>query len=282
MAIALALAAAASWGLADFLAGLASRRVSVPVVLFLVEGGGLVVILAIALLSHDPFFTHARDFWSAVGGGLSGVLGLGCFYGALSIGTMSVVAPISAAGVALPVVVGVITGDRPSALSALGLVAIVAGVVLASREQHDDAERAAAGRRAVVLALISALGFGGFFALTDAPADASVPWTLVFARGAAMPFVAAVIALRPPLPDARPGRRLALGLLAVGTIDLMATSLIALANTKGDLSVVSVLGGMYPVMTVLLAAAFLKERVAAPQLLGIALALGGVGAVAAG
>jgi drug/metabolite transporter (DMT)-like permease len=279
MAIALALAAAASWGLADFLAGLASRRVSVPVVLFLVEGGGLVVILAIALASGEPFFDHAGDFWSALGGGLSGVLGLGCFYAALAIGTMSVVAPISSAGVALPVVVGIATGNRPSAVTALGLVAIVAGVVLASREQHEDAEVAASSRRAVGLALIGALGFGGFFALTDAPSDASVVWTLVLARSAALPFVALVIARRRP---ALPARTLALGVAAVGTIDLLATALIALANTKGDLSVVSVLGGMYPVMTVLLAAAVLKERVRGPQVVGIVLALGGVGAVAAG
>jgi drug/metabolite transporter (DMT)-like permease len=279
MAIALALAAAASWGLADFLAGLASRRVSVPVVLFLVEGGGLIVILAIALVVAEPFFSEPRDFWSALGGGLAGVLGLGCFYAALAIGTMSVVAPISSAGVALPVVVGIATGNRPSSVTALGLVAIVAGVVLASREQHEDAAAATASRRAVVLALLSAIGFGGFFALTDAPSDASVVWTLVLARSAALPFVALVIASRRP---ALPTGRFALGIAAVGTIDLLATSLIAIANTKGDLSVVSVLGGMYPVMTVLLAAAFLHERVRGSQVVGIALALGGVGAVAAG
>jgi drug/metabolite transporter (DMT)-like permease len=279
MAIVLALAAAASWGLADFLAGLASRRVSVPVVLLLVEGGGLVVILAIALIGGAPFFEHASDFWSAVAGGLSGVLGLGCFYRALAIGTMSVVAPISSAGVALPVIVGIATGNRPSVVTAAGLVAIVAGVVLASREEHANAAEAAAGRTAIGLALISALGFGGFFALTDAPSDASVPWTLVLARSAAIPFVVAVIARgRPALPSGR----FALGIAAVGCIDLLATSLIAVANTKGDLSVVSVLGGMYPVATVLLAAAVLHERVRPPQAAGIALALGGVAAVAAG
>ncbi|HWI72584.1 MAG TPA: EamA family transporter [Baekduia sp.] len=279
MAIALALAAAASWGLADFLAGLASRRVSVPVVLLLVEAGGLAVILAIALITRAPFFEDASDFWSAVAGGLSGVLGLGCFYRALAIGTMSVVAPISAAGVALPVVVGIATGNRPSAIAAAGLAAIVAGVVLASREEHEDAAAAAAGRTAIGLALLSALGFGGFFALTDAPSDASVPWTLVLARSAAMPFVLAVIARGRP---ALPGGRFALGIAAVGCIDLLATALIAIANTKGDLSVVSVLGGMYPVATVLLAAAVLHERVRPPQLAGIALALGGVAAVPAG
>jgi uncharacterized membrane protein len=279
MAIALALAAAASWGLADFLAGLASRRVSVPIVLLLVEGGGLLVVLAVALLGGAPFFEDASDLWSALAGGLSGVLALGCFYRALSIGTMSVVAPISAAGVALPVVVGVATGNRLSALTAAGLAAIVAGVVLASREDHADDEAAAASRAAVLLALVAAAGFGGFFALTDAPADASVPWTLVCARAAALPFVAAVIARgRAPWPS----RRFGLGIAAVGCIDLAATALIALANTKGDLSVVAVLGGMYPVVTVLLAAAVLGERVRGSQVLGIVLALGGVGAVAAG
>jgi drug/metabolite transporter (DMT)-like permease len=279
MAIALALAAAASWGTADFLAGLASRRFSVPVVLLLVEGGGLVVIALVAVLGGAHFFDHPRDWLSAIGGGLSGVIGLGCFYRALAIGTMSVVAPISAAGVALPVVVGIATGNRPSVVTAAGLAAIVAGVVLASREEHDDADAAEAGRAALLLALLSAVGFGGFFALTDAPADASVPWTLVLSRGAAMLPVAAIIAYNKP---AFPAPRLGLALAGVGCVDLLATALIAIANTRGELSVVSVLGGMYPVVTVLLAAAVLHERVRPPQVVGIVLALGGVGLVAAG
>jgi drug/metabolite transporter (DMT)-like permease len=279
MAIALALAAAASWGTADFLAGLASRRISVPVVLLLVEGGGLVVIVAVAVLGGAQFFDHPRDALSAIGGGLSGIVGLGCFYRALAIGTMSVVAPISAAGVALPVVVGVATGNRPSALTAVGLAAIVAGVVLASREKHETTRAAAAGRTALLLALASALGFGAFFALTDAPADASVPWTLVLSRSAALPFVAAIIAYNKP---AFPAPRLGLAIAAVGCIDLLATALIAIANTRGELSVVSVLVGMYPVVTVLLAAAVLHERVRAPQVAGIAFALGGIALVAAG
>jgi drug/metabolite transporter (DMT)-like permease len=279
MAIVLALAASASWGLADFLAGLASRRVSVPVVLLLVEGGGLVVIGIVAVVWGGPFFDDAQDFWSAVGAGLSGVAGLGCFYGALSMGTMSVVAPIASAGVALPVIVGIATGSRPSALTAAGLVAIVAGVVLASREEHDDAEATAAGRTALGLALLAALGLGGFVVLVDAPADVSIPWTLAVSRAAAMPFVALVILRTRP---AFPAARLGLGIAVVGCIDLLATVLLSSAQTKGDLSVVSVLGGMYPVVTVLLAAAVLGERVRTPQLVGIVCALGGVGAVAAG
>jgi drug/metabolite transporter (DMT)-like permease len=280
MAIALAITAAACWGLADFLAGLASRRIAVAIVLLLVEAGGLAVIATVALASGEPFFTDSQDVLSAIGGGLSGVLALGCFYRALAIGTMSVVAPISAAGVAVPVVVGILSGDRPSPIAAVGLAAVVGGVVLASREEHADAEAAAAGRTATILALVAAVGFGGYLALTDAPADASILWTLTLSRAAAIPLIVAVVLLT--RPTARPGPRLALGIAAVGTIDLAATSLIAVANTKGDLSIVAVLSGMYPVATVLLAAVVLHERLAPPQLAGVALALGGIAAVAAG
>jgi drug/metabolite transporter (DMT)-like permease len=279
VAIVLALAAAASWGLADFLGGLASRRFDVSVVLLLVESGGLVVILPVALLSGQPFFHHASDVLSAVGAGVSGVLGLACFYRALAIGTMSVVAPISSAGVALPVVVGLASGDRPSAIAAAGLAAIVVGVILASREVHEDAAAAGAGRASIVLALASAVGFGGFFALTRAPAHSSVLWTIVLLRAAPLPLIAVAVAVRRPQ---LPPPRLALGLAAVGTIDLLATALIAIANTKGTLSVVSVLGAMYPVATVLLAAALLHERLRRSQLTGVALAMSGVALVAAG
>jgi drug/metabolite transporter (DMT)-like permease len=277
MAIALAISAAACWGLADFLAGLASRRVAVPIVLLLVQLGGLVVVLTYALLAGAPFFRDGTDVVSSLAGGLSGVVALGCLYRALAIGTMSVVAPISAAGVALPVAVGVATGDHPSAVAAAGLAAIVVGVVLASREGHTDAATKATSRTSVLLALAAAVGFGGWFALTDAPVDTSVPWTLVLARSAALPLVAATAwRSRPPLPP----RSIALGLAAVGTIDLLATALVGMANTKGALSVVSVLGSMYPMATVVLAAIVLHERLRPPQMLGIALALGGVAAVA--
>lgn len=279
MAVVLALCAAASWGLADFLGGLASRRFSVPLVLLLIQGTGLALVLAVVLITREPFFADRADALSAAGSGLAGILSLGCFYRALAIGTMSVVAPISSAGVALPVVVGLLTGDRPSALAASGLALIVCGVVLASRESHDTVEQAAASRTSILLALVAAVGFGGFFALSDAPSDASVLWTLALARASALPLVAAVVLVtRPPLPP----RRIALGLGAVGAVDLIATGFIAVANTKGDLSIVSVLGGMYPVATMLLAAAVLHERLQPPQLVGVVMALGGVAAVATG
>lgn len=280
MAIALALAASAFWGCSDFLAGLASRRLPVSWVLLLVEISGLLVLGVVAVIVRPSFFGHADDALMAAGAGIAGMLGLACFYRALAIGTMSVVAPISAASVALPVVLGVATGNRLSTVVAVGLVLIVIGVVLVSREQHEDEDAAATGRTSIGLALLSAIGFGSWFVLTDAAADASVLWTLLLARLAPLPIVA-VAAVRVPRRPRRSPRFYA-GVASVGLVDLTATALLTVANTKGALSIVAVLGNMYPLVTVLLAAAVLHERVRSSQLAGVVLALAGVAAVAAG
>jgi drug/metabolite transporter (DMT)-like permease len=277
MGVTLAIIAAACWGLSDFLGGLTTRRVPVVQVLLVIETAGLAATLTVLAITGEALDFHCADAVSAAAAGLSGVLGLACFYRALAIGTMSVVAPISAAGVVLPVVVGVATGDRPSLLAGAGLVVIVVGVALASRERHEDAAAVSASRQSVVLALIAALGFGGFFVLSDGPADVSVLWTLALVRVAPIPFLAAIVAVRRPR---WPSRRLVLAIAGIGTIDLVATGLIALANTKGELSIVAVVGSMYPVATVVLAAGFLHERLRGDQLVGIVLALVGVVAVA--
>ncbi len=279
LAIGLALGAAACWGVADFLGGLVSRRIAVPWVLLLVEGGGLVLIAVIALASGEPFFTDAQDALLAAAAGCSGVLALGCFYRALAIGTMSIVAPISATGVTLPVVVGLATGDTPSSVVLAGLMLTAAGVVVASREHHHDEEAARAGRAAIVLALAAAVGFGSFFVLSDPPSDASVVWTLVVVRAAATPLVAAIVLVRRSRPPARADVPT---VLLIGVIDLSATALVGLANTEGDLEIVSVLGSMYPIATVILAALVLGERLARPQAAGVVAALLGVALVAAG
>jgi len=107
----LSLAASSCWGVADFLGGLQSKRVPVPVVLCLVEGTGLALVLVIIAATGEPFPGTRAAILSVVAG-VAGVIALGCFFRALSIGTMSIVAPISATGVSLPVVVGIATGDR--------------------------------------------------------------------------------------------------------------------------------------------------------------------------
>lgn len=278
LAVALSLLASACWGVADFTGGLQSRRVPVVVVLALVEGVGLLAVLAVIAVTGEPL-PGTRAIVFAIGAGTAGAVALGCFYRALAIGTMSIVAPISSTGVALPVIVGVATGDRPSLLVSLGLVVAVVGVLLASREQHEDAEQAAAGRTAVWLALAAALGFGSYFVFSDVAADSSVPWLLVFSRALIVPVLIAVALVR---RAPAPARSSLLVLALAGLLDVSATGLYGLANTKGALSVVSVVGALYPVATVLLARVLLGERIRRIQQLGVAVAMLGVALIATG
>jgi drug/metabolite transporter (DMT)-like permease len=278
VAIALALGASCCWGIADFTGGLKSRHLPVPLVLLVVEGTGALAVALVIAATHEPLPDTRSVVFSLVAG-TAGILGLAGFYRALAIGTMSIVAPISATGVALPVIVGIATGDRLSTIVSAGLVVTVAGVVLASREQNADAGGAAADRLSIGLALMAAVGFGTYFALADVAADGSVLWLLLLARIAVLPVMAgAVLIARPPLP-----RRGDLVTLAgAGLLDITATGLYGVANTKGALSIVSVVGALYPVTTVLLARLVLSERLHPIQAAGVAAAFAGVALIVAG
>jgi drug/metabolite transporter (DMT)-like permease len=278
LAVSLALAASCCWGVGDFLDGLQSRALPIPIVVLVVEGTGLAIVAVVIAVTGEPA-PGARDAILGALAGVAGVVGLACFLRALSIGTMSIVAPISATGVALPVVVGVATGDRLSALVAAGIAVAVIGVMLASREQHDDAERAAIGRSSIVFALAAAVGFGSYFALADAAAGGGVWWLLATSRIVPVPLLL-VLAWRLRLP--RPPRTRALILVGAGAIDCTATGLYALATTKGALSIVAVVGSLYPVVTVILARTFLGERIRPVQQAGVIAALAGVAMIAAG
>src|SRR3954447_14619834 len=115
LAVALGLGSSLFWGLADFGGGLQSRRFSVIAVLLVSQAVGLAGIAVIVALSGEPEPALA-DLWPAAAGGAGGLLALSAFYRALAIGTMSIVAPISATGSAVPVIVGLATGERPGGL----------------------------------------------------------------------------------------------------------------------------------------------------------------------
>ncbi len=280
-AVGIALAAAACWGTADFMAGLLSRRLSAVLILLGQQALGVVLVGAVLLATlDDP--PSGRAIVLSLLAGVAGAVALGCFYRALAVGTMSVVAPISASGATLPVAVGVITGDRPSALQAVGLAVTLVGVVLASREVGGDEEvRGGAQRKSIVLALVAAVGFGTFFTLSDSAADESILWLLFLGRAISVALLLAVILRAGGRPE-RPERRDMGTIALIGLLDMGATGLYALANTEGLLSVVSVVGSLYPVTTVLLARFVLRERLSGGQAAGVLLAVAGVAAVAGG
>ena len=279
-AVALSLAAAITWGISDFAAGLKSRRLPVAVVLLWVECVGLLAGLTAIIVTAEPLPDARTLVYSAIAG-TCGLAGLAAFYRGLAIGKMSVVAPISAAGVTLPVVVGIASGDELGMVVACGLAVTFAGVLLASREQpHDDRAVRKAGRQATLLALAAALGFGGYFTFGDVAADGSILWLLTFGRLPLLPLIFLVVrrqghAMVPPRVDRLP-------LVAIGLVDLTATGLYGLANTHGALAIVAVVGSLYPDVTILLARMVLHERMLRLQAVGVGAALVGIAMVSAG
>ncbi len=277
----LALASSMSWGLSDFVGGLQSRRHPVVAVLVLSQGFAL-GLLAIAALAGAPTGHDAEATAYAAVSGAVGICALAAFYRALSIGTMSVVAPISATGTAIPVIVGLASGERPSAIQVTGIALAALGVVLAGREAPAAGEgERRGGRAAIVLALLAAVGFGSFFAGVDhAEETADATWVLLSARTPAVALLlVATFLTRPVLP--RGGRAL-MPIVAIGVFDLLANLLFVIATGEGLLSVVGTLGSLYPAVTVILARYMLDERLSRVQNVGVVTTLAGVVALAAG
>ncbi len=280
LAVALALASSLAWGVSDFVGGLQARRIPLLRLLLLSQSFGLVLIVG-AILITGTAAPSIVDLLPAAGAGCAGALALAAFYRALAIGQMSIVAPVSATGVAVPVIVGLLTGNHPAALQLVGVVAAALGVVAASRSPASAVMRA--GRQSILLALVAALGFGSYFVGMRYSARFDVVWSLAAARVGSTLLLLGWFLWRqpPPLPRSARGRTL-LALAAVGTLDLSANALYALATRHGELSIVAVAASLYPVATVVLARVILRERVSPLQEVGVAAAVAGLVLIALG
>jgi uncharacterized membrane protein len=273
---AFALAASLAWGVGDFAGGLKARALPVLAVMAVSQPFGLVALgIAVALRGTAP--DGGEVAWAALSA-LLGTIGLAAFYRGMAAGAMSVVAPIAAVAAGVPVAWGVVTGDRLSVLQAVGVVAAIGGSLLASLERNTEGTRVAAG---VGWAVVAMLAFGGYFVPMHAAAPHDWLWPAFLFRCTSVPLVwTAVLLRRTPLHGARfhlPG------LVAVGLLDTGGNALFAAAAAShGLLSVASVLGSLYPVVTVLLARAVLGERVQRSQDAGVLVALAGVALITAG
>ena len=268
-ALALALGASLAWGVADFVGPLWGRTWGALRVLLWAQLAGVAAIaVAVAIRGEGP---HGWQILLAIPAALSGTLGLYAYYRGMAVGAMSVVAPIAGVSAIVPVVFGIATGDSLSAAQFAGIVCALLGVALASLEHHEGTRRVAAG---VGLAALAAIGFGFYFPPMHAAGKADFWWaSLIFRATAFLIVAAAVAARRPPL---RLPRRALLVVLAVGLGDMLGNVLFAASAGHGLVSLTAVLASLYPVVTVLLAARFLHERLAPVQWAGTALTLTGV------
>ncbi|HKC77741.1 MAG TPA: DMT family transporter [Gaiellaceae bacterium] len=276
--VVLALAASLSWGFADFGGGIGARRVQILWVLVVSQFAGLALVGILALVTQ-PHVPSGHELAWGTFGGVMGALGLGCFYRALAVGTMGIVGPISATGAIVPVAYGLVRGEHPSVLQGVGIVVAVGGVIAASLEPLPEG----AGRRlatGVGLSLLAALGFGSSILGLNRVSQAGVVWGTLSLRLTVVPLVClAALLVRPSAARLRPTAPI---LVAAGLFDTGANLLYGASARHGLISVVSVLGSLYPVVLVVLARVVLSERIARPQLAGVAVALAGVALISAG
>jgi drug/metabolite transporter (DMT)-like permease len=277
VAVLLALAASASWGVSDFLAGVTTRRLTLATVMGVTTPLGILLVGAIVVIRWHapPDATHV--LWGAATGVLTAA-GIAALYQGLTLGRMGVVAPIAATAPVIPVAYGLARGDRPSAVQGVGMALAVVGIVFTGRE-HDvgSTRRVAAGAG---FAVFAAATLGGAFITLDQASNADPYWATLVVRVTSS-LVVAVVLLVVGGPIRAP-RSVWPALAVIGTLDVGGVLLFAVSTTKGLISVVSVLVSLVPVFVALLARTVLHERLERIQIGGAATAVAGAALISAG
>ncbi|MGI9822012.1 EamA family transporter [Agromyces sp. Marseille-Q5079] len=294
----LSLSGALVFGAADFLGGLAAKRVSALLATAVAAVSGFVLLFALLPLLGGEWNAH-DVLWGAISGAI-GCVGIGLLYACLAIGPMSILSPTTAVVSAIvPVLYGLVfAGERFDAIGYWGLALALVAVLLVGFVPERGAVRPSL--RGILMAVGSGAAIGGFYIAVDQTSDESGIVPLILNRGvnavimfAAVGAVAIVAAQRarvraranvlatggpdePRMPRAdrsalATGIRLA---VACGVVDAVANALLLFGIRAGDLSIAAVLGAMYPAGTILLAAIVLRERIAPVQWVGLVLALG--------
>src|SRR5947209_5726103 len=278
MEIALGALVALAYGSGDFLGGISTKRLPTVTVLLVSQSFGLAaaVGLVVALRDAPP---PAHIFVLSAAAGVVAVMALGLLFRGLALGRMSIVAPLSAiGGGVLPVVWGLLRGERPSGLALAGVgVALVAAAIVGRGAEHDPAVTISP-RLELALGAGAGMGFGVVFILFAESSSGSGMWPVFIARCASVPVlaVAAVVLGHSP----RMARADIAPVAGAGLCDVGANALVVLAVRRGLLSLVAPVASLYPATTVVLARFVLHERIGRQRAGGLALGLVGLALIA--
>jgi drug/metabolite transporter (DMT)-like permease len=267
----LALAASALWGTSDFGGGLMSRRLDPAAAVLISQALALAGLLVLFPFLAVPAGTYML---TAVAAGVVATLSLTAFYRAMATAPMSLVAPITAAGTGIPVVVGMVRGEHLSLFQVAGIAVTLTGIVLASGPELSSG--VPVRRQALGLAIGAAVGFGVAYTLLAFAASSSLYGTLLWQRVGGLIVLGPIVARAGILRRIRMTARRIGALALIGGCDIVANGSYALAASRGDLSIAAVLASLYPVVTALLARSILAERLRPVQSIGVLAALGGV------
>jgi drug/metabolite transporter (DMT)-like permease len=275
MAALLALLSSFTWGTADFLGGILSKRRNAIAVIGGSQPFGLIAITIVAL-AFNKFWFNEQIIIYGIFAGLIGMLALMAYYQALATGSMGIVAPIGSLGVLVPLVYAYLDGDKPTTIQNIGIAAAIIGVVLASGPEF----RGGTKRAPILLALGSAVFFGFVVLFMAKGGQINAPATVVVMR---VSQVSVMLTLALVLRTLGGLKREDVPLLAAtGSMDAIANVFFTTAASIGMLSIVSVLGSLFPIATGILAWWFLKERLIPIQYIGIVVTMAGVVAITSG
>ena len=277
MPLVLALLSSVVWGTSDFLAGRMSRKFPAVAVLGGSQIFGLVLALGFTFATNNWDTTNRTVIIWGVTAGLLGLVGLMAFYSALATGLMGIVSPISSVGVIIPLAIGLVRGDQPTKIQQLGILLAIIGVVLASGPELSGKTT----RKPVYLAFIAAVTFGTCVFCMAQGGKAGNPAMTIATMRICQVSILVIAALVLRSVGGLKAKNVPM-LVAIGITDASANILFAFAAADGLLSIVSVLGSLFPVMTVILAWAILKERLMTIQYVGAACTIMGVIAITAG
>lgn len=276
LAVGLALASAALWGMSDFGGGLLGRRAPIIGVLIVTQALGFVIAAGITAVRAEPMM-HGKDLVFALGGATLASVGVSCLYRGLAVGRMGVVAPVAAVLTAVtPALIGVVLQGLPSMLVLVGFGVAIVAVVIVSVVPDDGSGRPTG----LPYALVAGVSLGLLSVFFSRISLEYVFAPLAVLRGGVVAILV-VVALAARLSWRLPRSTWPMA-LGVGLVDLLGNAAFITASRIGDLSTAAVLSSLYPVVTVLLAALLLRERITPSHAAGVGLALVAIALIAGG
>ena len=278
----LALLSSALWGTADFFGGKLSKKYAPILVLGMTQAIGLLFGITLVLLSGELFGSNPPNafgddgyFFPGAIAGVTGYIGLICLYAGLSTGRMGVVSPISALSAVIPLTVALVNGEVLTTAQGVGVVIAMVGAFCESGPELSQG----LSPKPIFLAIGAAAGFGTAMTFMAMGSESSALMTMVMMRATTF-IVTIALVIRYRTVGNFEKSEIPI-LVFIGVSDFLANLLLGVATNFGLVSLVMVLGSIYPIVTALLAFVILKERLHRIQYFGIVFAVAGVALIAA-
>lgn len=265
--VVLSLGAAVLWGMSDFGGGLLGRRAPILGVLIATQAVGLATALLVGF-GRGETVPVGNDLGLGLIAGCLGAVGVGCLYGGLAAGRMGIVAPVTGVLSAVtPAVVGIVLQGAPAPIVVVGFGLAIIAVIVVSMVP-DDGSRQPTG---LPYALVGGVSLGLLSVVLSRIQIEHVFLPLALMRALEIALFLAFVAVR---RSAWRMPRSVLGLvLFVGVVDVLGNVAFLTAARIGELSVAAMVSSLYPVVTVILAAAVVREQITRLHAAGVALAL---------